>query len=271
MKLCINADFTDSVSFENRIELIKSAGFDSVMMSFKDAASFRTNVGAVRKSGLKIENVHCPFGNDMMNRLWSDDKAFETLIMIQAAVDCCAMFHVKTLVVHPTDGMTPPPVSEEGVKYFQGIADYAARLGINIAFENIQRPEYLEVLFKKLNGKNIKFCYDSGHENCFSKGTDCLSEYGNRLCALHIHDNDGTDDSHLVPFDGNINYEPFLKKLCTLEYSGIISLEVMQHKSDNYSDYTPEDYISHAYDAAKHLAETLQEYKNADCKQSGVI
>lgn len=254
MNLCINTGFTDRLSFEDRLRLIKEAGFDSVMMNFKTPAEFRGEVDIIRKSGLRIENMHCPFGNGMMNRLWSDEDPAQTLMLIHSAIDCCSLYGIKTLVVHPSDGLEPPSVSQCGLKYFQGIVSYAEKKNVRTAFENIQRPEYLKTLFERLEGGNIGFCFDTGHENCFSKGKDMLSEYGERLCALHIHDNNGEADSHLIPFDGNIDFSETVKRLCALDYRGAVSLEVMTDKSRLYDALTPELYIKRAYSAAKRLS-----------------
>ena len=91
--------------------------------------------------------MHCPFGNGMMNRLWSDENPAQTLMLIHSAIDCCSFYGIKTLVVHPSDGFEPPSVSQCGLKYFQGIVSYAEKKNVRTAFENIQRPEYLKNAF----------------------------------------------------------------------------------------------------------------------------
>ena len=49
MNLCINTGFTDRLSFEERLRLIREAGFDSVMMNFKTPAEFRSEIDIIRK------------------------------------------------------------------------------------------------------------------------------------------------------------------------------------------------------------------------------
>lgn len=267
MNINIFTDFTNEIGFEERISLIKQAGFDGVMMFFEDKQSFEEQLKTVKKQGLRIENVHCPFG--MMNGLWTDENAFETLIKIQSAIDVCHCFAIPVLVIHPTDGLEPPSVSETGMTYFTGLVRYAQRLGVDLAFENIQRPEYLDVIFGRISESNVKFCYDIGHENCFSKGSDCLIAFGERLAALHLHDNDGSEDSHLIPFDGNIDYDSFAKKLSAAVGRGSVSLEVMKHKSDRYRHMSPQEYINRAYAAGKRLAQLYEKYKISDSFTSG--
>jgi sugar phosphate isomerase/epimerase len=73
-----------------------------------------------------------------------------------------------------------------------------------IALENLRKPEYLDFLFDNIKSDKLKFCYDSGHNNCFTPEIDCLGKYGDKLIALHLHDNDGTCDQHLLPFNGTM-------------------------------------------------------------------
>ena len=51
-------------------------------------------------------------------------------------------------------------------------------MNVDLAFENIERPEYLDTIFGECDDTNVRLCYDLGHENCFSKGSDVLGKYG---------------------------------------------------------------------------------------------
>ena len=88
--------------------------------------------------------------------------------------------------------------------------------------------------------------------------TDVLGKYGERLKALHIHDNDGNSDQHAIPFDGNIDMDRFVSKLKELEYYGMITLEVMRDRSDLYDDLTDEQFLAKAFEAGKKLFEMRQ-------------
>ena len=256
MILCINTNYTKDTPFEKRIELIKNAGFKSVMLFWNGSDVFQDELMCVKENGLRIENVHAPF--HMMNNLWTDENPMDSLIKLHGAIDSCHNFAIKTLVVHPTDTTAPPPVSECGKTYFKGLIRYAKSLNVDLAFENIECPEYLDTIFGECDDTNVKLCYDLGHENCFSKGSDVLSKYGSRLKALHIHDNDGTADQHAIPFDGNIDMQRFVSKLKELDYYGVISLEVMRCRSSLYDGMTDEQFLAKAFDAAKKLFEMRQ-------------
>ena len=236
--------------------MIKDAGFKSVIMFWNGSDVFEQELLCVKENGLRIESVHAPF--HMMNELWTDTDPVKSLIKLHGAIDSCSNYAIKTLVVHPTDTTAPPPVSEVGKTYFRGLIRYAKSMNVDLAFENIERPEYLDTIFGECDDTNVKLCYDLGHENCFSKGSDVLAKYGDRLKALHIHDNDGNSDQHAIPFDGNIDMQRFVSKLKELEYYGMITLEVMRDRSDLYDDLTDEQFLAKAFEAGKKLFEMRQ-------------
>ena len=256
MILAVNTNYTKTTPFEERIRLIKKAGFKSVIMTWNGSDVFQDELLCVKENGLRIESVHAPF--HMMNNLWTDERPMDSLIKLHGAIDSCHNFAIKTLVVHPTDTTEPPAVSECGKTYFKGLIRYAKSMDVELAFENIERPEYLDVIFGECDDTNVKLCYDVGHENCFSKGSDVLEKYGDRLKTLHIHDNDGTADQHIIPFDGNIDYSKFIAKLKKLDFYGIIALEVMRNRTDIYNDLSDEQFLDKAFSAAVKLFEMRQ-------------
>ncbi|NLE26298.1 MAG: hypothetical protein GX625_13325 [Clostridiaceae bacterium] len=71
--------------------------------------------------------------------------------------------------------------------------------------------------------------------------------------ALHLHDNDGTDDQHLIPGDGLIDWSVVIKKLCETNYPGAIALEVSNEFSKNIDDKDAKVFLKRAYEAARRL------------------
>lgn len=248
----IYADFTESIPFEKRLELIRSAGFDGVMLGFSEENKY-TQYELCRNAGLAVENVHSPF--DRMNALWEKrEDSCEILERTLECVEICAENGVNKVIVHPTDGLVPPEVTDFGTDNFSRIVERAESRGVTVLFENIQLPSFLDVLFERFGQmRNVGFCYDVGHENCFTRGENRLEKHGSLLGALHIHDNEGLNDGHMIPFDGNIDYELFLKRLAGLKKDIPLSLEMYMNKSSLYEGVSPEDFVNRAFRAAMKL------------------
>ena len=224
----IYAWFGYDLPLAESLRQIRSAGFDSVILWWSDApdGSPRTEQAAfARRTGLAVENAHAPF--DRCNALWipgeEGDRAAADLI---ACVEDCADAEVGTLVVHLTDGAAPPPCSPLGPLRLRPVVETAERRGVRLAFENLRHPLHLKRVLDTFDSPAVGLCYDSGHHHGWGRETDWLFEYGSRLFALHLHDNDGTRDSHAVPFDGGIDWKALSSRIARTGYAGPTALEV---------------------------------------------
>ena len=58
-----------------------------------------------------------------------------------------------------------------------------------------------------------------------------LKVLGDRVVALHVHDNDGLEDRHVAPYMGILDWERFIKGLKEIKYKGAMTLEIgtLQH------------------------------------------
>ncbi len=57
------------------------------------------------------------------------------------------------------------------------------------------------------------FTFDIGHANTLGKINDFLELMEQYMVSVHLHDNDGTRDSHLALGKGNIDFESLLEKM----------------------------------------------------------
>ena len=140
---------------------------------------------------------------------------------------------------------------ETGLRRFYRIAEAAERYGVYLALENSVFPEYLQFIFDNIKSEHIGFCYDSGHEHAFAPDFNYLPKFGDRLFALHLHDNDGVHDNHFVPFCGTIDWNTKIEDLKKRKlWETTVTLE-----SCIYGEETLEDGLKRSYEAAKKLAE----------------
>lgn len=75
-------------------------------------------------------------------------------------------------------------------------------------------------------GDEVKVCLDVGHANVLGVNLyDTVTMLGDRLIALHLHDNDGTGDQHRLPFSGTADWDGFCRGLAEIGFTGSLSLE----------------------------------------------
>lgn len=85
--------------------------------------------------------------------------------------------------------------------------------------------------------------------------------FGDRVVALHIHDNlcNLDTDNHFIPFDGNIDFETVAKDIADSGFNGTLMLELKSKKDEKYKNLTDEEYFEKAANAAKKLAQMVEE------------
>ena len=241
-----------SLPIEKRLQLIKDAGFDAVSLWW---AGNDKQPDMARKIGLQIDNIHTPFDN--CNQLWFDSidgEEYQNILI--SCVEDCYNHDISTAVIHLAHGKDTP-VSELGLKRVGKIVDAAEQKNIKLAFENITATEHLDAVFERFSSPYVGFCYDSGHENCNHPDCDCLTLYGDRLFALHIHDNYGDGDCHMLPFDGTIDWPAKMQKIKQCKDVDFLSLEAClipeYEQSAIYKDLSAGEYLETAYKRAIEL------------------
>ena len=79
-----------------------------------------------------------------------------------------------------------------------------------------------------MDDKNFNLCFDAGHYNAFSKldplkALNMLS--AQKIGEIHLSDNDGSGDQHLVLGEGKINLGAIFKRIEELKIQPIFTLE----------------------------------------------
>jgi len=154
--------------------------------------------------------------------------------------------------------------TEIGLARYRRLAEHAAKKNVRLALENVEGEAELQYLMDGLRDfDSVGFCLDTGHELCYNRGRDMLAEYGDRLCYLHINSNMGVtsptgeigfrDDSHMLPFDGSIDFDRVARQIRESGFSGSLMLECIETNSDRYVGFSPEEYLNRAADAVKKL------------------
>jgi sugar phosphate isomerase/epimerase len=52
-----------------------------------------------------------------------------------------------------------------------------------------------------------------------------LNEYHDKIFALHLHDNNATEDQHLLPYLGNLDWKHFMQTINATAYTKSFVLE----------------------------------------------
>ncbi len=270
MKLAVDVDF-DNLGFDEVCSIIKSSGFDGAFTGWDENGDAEKAAELFYKHGLIHQSVHAPFSH--ICDMWTPDynEVLERQLMCLEETAKCG---VKRTVSHVFIGFGKEEKPDEwGLISFGKYLDRAEELGVYVAFENTEGEPYLHYLLEHFKDREIcGYCWDSGHEQCYSRGRDLLALYGDRLLCTHLNDNLGVtgdeitfyDDAHLLPFDGIIDWEKAALKLKKSKPLDILSFELVTKSRPNrdthkiYEGLSPELYMEKAYTVAKKISDMIE-------------
>ena len=186
--------------------------------------------------GIICNQTHAPFPTARKGNAEYNQRMVPQIIR---ALEITKILGAKVCVVHPCNDYTP----EENVEMYNQFAGIAKDLGIKIATENMWNwasgsptatpaacsahenfKSHMELLDKEV----FVACLDIGHAELAGLGTSAvqmIETLGSYVQCIHLHDNDGLNDYHGLPFMYNIQFQPIIDALKKIGYQGDITLE----------------------------------------------
>jgi sugar phosphate isomerase/epimerase len=259
-KLGILADCLSGVKPAMALDLIAGAGFETVFTNEHNVCELDRIRNKCDTLGLRLEFVHAPFRG--INKMWlNSDEYQEILGGIRESVYSCHDCGVGVVVCHISSGWNAPQINDLGLSRFDELVDLAVKKNVVIAFENLRKVGNIAYFKDRYEGvEQVRFCYDCGHEHCYTVHVPFVDIFADKLVCTHLHDNFGRDetatadgDLHLLPFDGNIDYKKIIAKLDEYDYRGSLMLEVVDDRKKEYLEWGHEKFLQEAFDRAKKL------------------
>ncbi len=234
------------------LEILGRQGWRSVEISYEHAGMLRDDetlfepfVGSAQQYGIGLDQMHLYLTADVASP--DDERREMDIEAVIGDLRSCARLGIPVGVVHPGghQGITGydelERTNHRRLNSFTRLAGVAADLGVKIAIENLvdiakgphgQRrfgsiAEELMGLCEQVAPEVLGICLDTSHANWQGLDIpDTIRLCGDRLWALHISDNHGTADEHLIPGYGEIEWGPVVAALREIGYERPFNLEV---------------------------------------------
>lgn len=263
MRLVTNTDsIADWFGDKEAVKLIKDAGFDAADYSMfclgsdasplandgwedyvKDLKAYADSINFTFRQG------HSPF--PCYNR---DDMAYTEKIVprVRRSVEIAGMLGIENLVVHPVAPTQMPlgaDLKEFNMEFYRSLLPLAEKWNVKICLENMwgydskrgyiipnvcsfgrDLADYLDTL----GDEHFTVCLDLGHSGLVGEdAADAIYALGGeRLGALHVHDNDFKRDTHILPYYGKMDWNAITKALSDVGYKGDFTFEVFTFLKD---------------------------------------
>ncbi|MCL5271632.1 MAG: sugar phosphate isomerase/epimerase [bacterium] len=148
---------------------------------------------------------------------------------------------IEAAVLHPGGGGWPAGADEARIEALRqaSLERLLAHLGnapLAICLENCPGSGATLAALQRMlaplegsgRGRNLGICLDTGHLNLAGGGfADFIRGAGGRLKALHVADNLGIKDDHMLPYGkGTVPWDEVMRALKEIDYAGLFNFEV---------------------------------------------
>jgi len=276
MKLAVEIWHTvRALGEEKALALLKKSGFDAVDYSFfwqNPARSILDDNYLERAEKTKkllaeydlvCNQAHAPIGNTTFKDPM--DLSHPEYKDIVRAMEYASVIGVKHIVVHSLKAPIGISPIELNAKYYQSFTPYCKQFGIKIAVENLypsanlDTPKKINATLEQLDPEYFVSLVDVGHANLQHVAPESFIRkiLPGRLQGLHIHDNHGEKDEHIVPYLGNIQWDYVLEALAEINYPGDLTLELPGY-IPKYSPNMLPEALTFAAGVGRKMMEQLQ-------------
>ena len=248
----------EKVNIIETIKSIKNAGFKNVFVQWYDENwehNQEEQVKLCKELGLNIIFAHLGYQN--INSIWEDGNEGDNQVeRYKKDIRECYDNGIPMVVMHLTSHKKAPMYGEIGLNRIKKIVQYAKELNMKVAFENTKIKGYLEYVLDNIKDENVGICFDAGHYHVHFDDEFNFEFFKDKIFAVHLHDNDKSDDLHLLPFDGTINWKYVIKKLKDCNYHGPVTLELCYRY--DYLNMSLDDFYKEGYTIGIRLAEMFE-------------
>lgn len=233
-------------SYQEKVDKVCDAGFKYIDLSMYVAKenddllisdNWRDNAKALlehtQNRGAAFVQAHSPGGNPL-----DENQADRIIEQTIRSIDVCGVLGIKNIVVH--SGWLEVGGKEESFiknkEFFSKLFPAMERNGVNVLCENSTSKNMGDKYYTNSGADMKEFieyvdhplfhgCWDTGHANCEGNQYEDIVTLGSELYALHINDNSGRGDEHIIPYLGTVNMDEIMNALIDIDYKGVFTFE----------------------------------------------
>ncbi len=192
-------------------------------LDYHDANQVRDVAQWFSDHNLKLHSLHAPLFADLdwgRSGGWAISVAYierrlriDSMEEIKRAIEVAEKLPFRYLILH----VGLPNETYDLRKFdaaftsIEHLRIFAKERGAQILLENIPNelatPERLLEFIHYTRMEDLKVCFDTGHAHMTGGVEPAFQILKDRIASTHVHDNKREKDDHLLPFDGEINWE----------------------------------------------------------------
>ncbi len=248
MKLSIWSSYYIDFKVEDAIERLIKNGIHCTELSDEHGFELLRRDEDVIKTGKAFAEFIKECGFEIsQGHLWLKIKLCSGTDAVKGLckwIDMYEAIGIKNMVLH-CDNLVGESIAREekikrNIEKLKQIGEYIKEKDITICLENLRPhgPEDADLvdrsaddllyIIEQVGSDKFGICLDTGHLNMTDRNPrEFILKAGKKLKALHIADNEGKADQHMMPYcRGNVNFAEVVKALREIGYNGLFNLEI---------------------------------------------
>ena len=245
--LSIWSDYFKELSLEEAIELFIEFGFQHSEISINHTNTLLSRSNNIEKTGEAVckfaaqRDFHITQGHLSFKKGLIDPTSIDDL---KKELDLFNAIGVQNAVVHFNGGadLDPETRFQLRLEAMNKLVEYIKGRPIKLCLENLgsvpetHTVERIRKIMDVIGSDQVGICLDMGHLHLVNKreeATQTQTEFilgaGKDLCALHVTNNSGGGDDHLMPYSSRygIDFKEVITALNKVDYSGLFNLEIL--------------------------------------------
>ena len=240
---------------EKCIDKLARIGYDALDFSMysdghKRLDIFNESVNTIEKyfnsvkkraeeNGVAVVQAHSSFPIDFD----TDEEGKKVIDRLLPELDACLILGAPYVVIHPSRKLNGLGNFAEGLdnygKIITAVNEHIKGTNLQVCVENI--PIYNKYKYCRVQGActrasdleiyaqkfGVGVCLDTGHAHLVGENPAYVArKLGQNLKIMHLNDNYGIDDDHIMPYTGGINWSGFALALKEIGYKGDYCAEI---------------------------------------------
>ena len=187
----------------------------------------------IDSAGIKIWSVHMPYSKHIDISLVDSAKRAAAVNYVRDMMRVAGIFQPQRIVLHPSADTVFPDDRADRIKNCRAsigeLAPVAAEIGAILCIENLPRTclgKNGQEMMTLIDGfDNVGICFDVNHL-LYQNHADFLSSIAKgSIKTVHISDYNFTDERHLIPGVGHIEWAPVWQGIKDNGYKGVMMFE----------------------------------------------
>ncbi len=221
---------------EEGIPWVEIHGYAREEFDYFDRKLVRATAAALRRWELRLWACHSPAGGALDVAAEEEEVRQHTVEVLRQTIRVAADLGARVVVC---DAAREAPRDSRRRRRqalladsLQRLLEEADRARVRLAIENHQwwalfeNPEDFHELVAAHPLPGLGACWDTGHGWLAGHPPETACRLGTRLLTVHLHDNDGRRDLHLLPTEGSMAWEPLVAGLREVGYAGPLMMEL---------------------------------------------